>query len=261
MFWRKGTTQPELSSLFPCLKLQEVLMMVNLIRFARVKRGYRRYIMMALVLSFLICTQGLVLAQSAQVVVRPEPMTMAVEPGTETAVALMFEDVQELYGLEIQLMFDPAVLEVVDADASKPDVQIQAEDWLNSGFVAVNRVDNVNGTINFAATLLNPAPPVSGSKNFAQVTFRAKDSGVSQLTIENAILSTRDGVEIAFVGQNGQVEVGSAGGSGLFDSGESFSIFGNAGSPARTIAILGIALFAFSVLGSIALIVNKRFRS
>jgi len=64
---------------------------------------------------------------------------------------------------------------------------------LQDGFVAVNRADNSRGRIDFAATLLNPALPVSGDRAVAvaEITFRGREAGVSALSLIAAILSTR----------------------------------------------------------------------
>jgi hypothetical protein len=92
------------------------------------------------------------------VIVRPDPLSLGLKPGTEETVTLLFEDVQDLYGIEIHLTFDPDLVEVVDADPGKQDVQIEVEGWLKDSFIAANRADNATGRIDFAATLLNPAP-------------------------------------------------------------------------------------------------------
>jgi hypothetical protein len=126
-------------------------------------------------------------------------------------VALLFEDVRDLYGLEVHLAFDPEIIEVVDADAGKSGVQIMVADWLQDAFVAANRADNAAGRIDFGATLLNPAPPVSGSKTFATVTLRARGDGTAPLTIEEVILATRDAEVIETRVQHGQVGVSASG--------------------------------------------------
>jgi len=52
-------------------------------------------------------------------------------------------------------------------------------------------VDNNRGRIDFAATLLNPALPVSGDRAVIGITFRGRQAGVSALSFEAVILSTR----------------------------------------------------------------------
>jgi len=154
-----------------------------------------------------VLTSALASAAQSSVIVRPDPVALGLKSGTEGAVVLRFENVEALYGLEAHLTFDPNIVEVVDADAAKPGVQLQAADWLKDGFVATNQADNSIGKIDFAATLINPALPISGTNSFATINFRAKQDGVSPLTIDNAILVTRDADVIGSIAQNGRVGV------------------------------------------------------
>lgn len=146
-------------------------------------------------------------AANSGALVRPDPLSLGLKPGDQATVTLLFENVQDLYGVEVHLRFDPSIVEVVDVDAGKPGVQVQAEDWLRDGFVAMNQADNAAGQVDFAVTLLNPAPPVSGSRSFASITFKAKDNGSGPLKIEKAILATRDGQEIQAQWQDGVLGV------------------------------------------------------
>ena len=143
--------------------------------------------------------------------VRLAPALLELKPGSDGNVALLFENVQDLYGLEVHLSFDPSLVQVVDASSGSSGVQVQAADWLKDAFVAANRADNASGALDFAATLLSPSSPVSGSKTFATITLRAKQAGVSALKIDSAILATRDGQIIASQLQDGQVRVSGEG--------------------------------------------------
>jgi hypothetical protein len=143
--------------------------------------------------------------------VRPDPLTLGLRTGEQGAVAVRLEGVEGLYGAEVHLTFDPAVLEVADADAAAPGVQVKPGDWLKDGFVAVNKADNALGKIDFAVTLLNPAAPVSGSGNLFTVNFRAKANGGSPLKTTSVLLANKEAREIRAAWQDGAVAV-SAGG-------------------------------------------------
>ena len=154
---------------------------------------------------------GMVAMGQDGVQVRPAPDALGLATSAEGAVALRFENVQDLYGVEAHLTFDPAIVEVVDADPSKSGVQVHLGEWLNNSFVAVNQADNSAGKIDIAATLVNPAPPVSGEGNIATITFRGKVQGISPLTLESIILVTRDSDVIASQSQNGRIGVSADG--------------------------------------------------
>jgi hypothetical protein len=107
---------------------------------------------LALLLVALLLSGPLTGTGSAQegAVVRLEPL-----PGQEgagaIAVAIHIENATRLYGAEVHLAFDPARLEVQDADPDTEGVQIQAGDFPSPDFVVQNQADNVKGTIDYAA--------------------------------------------------------------------------------------------------------------
>ncbi|MBC8254180.1 MAG: hypothetical protein H8E35_09125, partial [Ardenticatenia bacterium] len=94
-------------------------------------------------------------------------------------VDVVVADVVDLYGAEVQLRYDPVQLEVQDANPRLDGVQIAPGAFLAAGdrFVVSNKVDVEAGLINFVVTLLNPAPPVSGTGVLATVAFRIVGSG------------------------------------------------------------------------------------
>lgn len=130
-------------------------------------------------------------------VVRCEPMVAAGPPGQPLAVALYVENVAGLYGVEMQLSFNPAIAHVVDADPGTPGVQIQPlSSFLSPDFVVRRSADNVAGTIDYAATQVYPQPPVSGSGPVAAITFQAVANGTFSMPFTNALLVDIDGSEI-----------------------------------------------------------------
>lgn len=147
------------------------------------------------------------LTQERHAVLRFAPPALELAPGAWETVYIFIQDVQDLYGLEFQLAFDPNVVKVVDADPDKAGVQIWPADWWKDGFVAVNQVDNEIGRIDFAATLLRPALPASGTRAIAVISFKARETGSSTLRVESAILSTRNAEVIAYTKQPGSIVV------------------------------------------------------
>lgn len=146
-------------------------------------------------------------AANGNAVVHPDPLSVGLKSGEAQDVSIRVENVQDMYGVELQIKFDPKVVQVKDADDSKDGTQIAVGEWLQDGFVAVNQADNAKGTISFAATLLNPAPPLSGDGDAATITFRAKADGTSPLKISKALLATRDATEIKSSVQDGAIGV------------------------------------------------------
>lgn len=105
-------------------------------------------------------------------------------------VEVQAENVSDLYGLELHLKYDPAMLEIQDSQVDQPGVQIEPGALLpvNQGFVVANQADPSQGTIMYALTLLNPAQPVSGSGPVARMNFKVLQNASSTITVERSTL-------------------------------------------------------------------------
>lgn len=123
------------------------------------------------------------------------------------AVAIRIENVTRLYGAEVHLTFDPARLQVQDADPDQEGVQIQAGDFPSPDFVVQNQADNAEGTVDYAATQLAPREPVDGSGVLATITVNGKPEDISALTFAEVKLANPDGQQIPSQTAYGQVEV------------------------------------------------------
>lgn len=143
-------------------------------------------------------------AQSTLVLL--SPTDTEVDVGDTTTVNIRIENVSGLYGAEVHLSFDPALLEVEDADDDMAGVQIQTGSFLSPDFTAQNRVDLTAGTIDFSIAQMGTGA-VSGSGTLATITFKGKASGTSNINFSNVILSNQGGGEISAGTQNGSVTV------------------------------------------------------
>jgi minor extracellular serine protease Vpr len=109
---------------------------------------------------------------------RFDPTSRQVSVGQSFNMDVRVESISDLYGFETTIRFDPAILEVVDADGSKPGVQVNRGAWLpGSAHIVINNADNGAGRIDYAATLVAPAPALNGSGNLVSIPFRAKAVG------------------------------------------------------------------------------------
>ncbi len=160
-------------------------------------RFWGRMVVVAFVLSWL-CGRAVPVNASGSPVVRVNPATQSVKLGSIVTGEIIVQDVAGLYGAEIHLTFDPSRVAVQDADLTRAGVQINLGPMLTSGtyFVALNRVDNLKGTIDLALTLLNPTPVVSGTGVLARISFKALATGNSAVRIASVILVDRNGIAI-----------------------------------------------------------------
>jgi len=126
------------------------------------------------------------------VVVRVTPATLTLTVGGESDVAVEVVGVEGLYGFDVQMTFDPAVVEVVDADPTKPGVQVSLGRLLDSGMSVRDSADNTTGVIHYAMTQLNPSEAKSGTGNLIVIKLRGKAAGASNLAITSVDLARRD---------------------------------------------------------------------
>jgi hypothetical protein len=142
--------------------------------------------------------------QISSTTVSVEPATITIEGCETVEVEVWINDVDDLYGAEVKVSFDADMLEVVDSNEFAAGVQVANGGLLTEPvFAAVNDADNTSGEIHYAATQLNPTPPVSGSGAFVVIHFRAKQAGTSPLAITFVRLADRDAIEIPSSGSTG----------------------------------------------------------
>ncbi len=140
---------------------------------------------------------------------RPAASDSNLVVGREVTVDVLVEDAPLIYGVDVQVAFDPNLLEVVDADESQDGVQFEPGDFLDpeQSFVLQNHASNETGTIDYALALFNPAPPVQGDGLLARITFRAKATGQTTISIAEGLFGTQTGETIAPALMNTEISV------------------------------------------------------
>ena len=167
------------------------------------------------VLALLAIARLVLSAEAAAPTVSLGNAVLEVAAGQTAPLSVAVADVQDLYGFEIHLRFDPAVVQVADADPGKDGIQVAAGDFLSADFVAQNQANNQVGSIDYAVTQVNPKEPRSGSGTLLVIQFQGGAAGrASQLEVTNGFLTTRDGDMIPVTFRNGEVRVRGASAAG-----------------------------------------------
>jgi hypothetical protein len=138
------------------------------------------------------------------------PASSVVSPGEMVTIKIEVRDVVDLYGVDIGLTFDPANLEVQDADGDPGNgVQIADGSFLDpaQGYPVENTADNTTGEVRYVLTLMAPAPPASGSGVLARITFRARSPGSSTLDFTSVLLVSYSAEAIPVVPSGGLITV------------------------------------------------------
>lgn len=141
-------------------------------------------------------------------IVRVSPASLEVEAGSATDVTVEVVDVDDLYAFDIQLTYDPSVVEILDADENQDGVQVAQGLFLDPGLTVCNSADNTAGAVRFLMTQLNPSSPKSGSGALIVVRLQGKRAGVtSAITLERADLARNDGTSVETIRESGEVKV------------------------------------------------------
>ncbi|MBM3239140.1 T9SS type A sorting domain-containing protein [Candidatus Poribacteria bacterium] len=140
---------------------------------------------------------------SRQCVVKVDPEMQVINKtfAEESTVSVKIENVTELAGFQLELAFDPNILEILNLrkvgeifgedraildpyPMPPPGLPIFGED----GTTLTPKIDNVNGLISSViATKVSPGG-VSGSGLLLEVHFKTKVSGESKLKLQNVVL-------------------------------------------------------------------------
>ncbi len=173
------------------------------------KRSSLHWVSFFVVCLFLTLNAPSAFAQApAEATVYFVPGESRLQVGETVEMVVEVAEVQGLYGFDLQLVFDPQILEVVDADHARDGVQVQQGDFLDMGFIARNETDNQSGRIWFVMTQLNPSEAKSGTGALIVLQFRSRQSpGETLVEITHIQLANRDGVEIPAKVQPARVEV------------------------------------------------------
>jgi len=164
-----------------------------------------------------------------------DPATLDLAPGKVGTLEVRVDDVVQLAGVELSLTFDPALLEVVDADPSTEGVQIAHGDFLSADFVVRNAADPAAGTVDYAIACMPLDRAVSGSGVLARITFRALAEGETLVTIRSVLLADMQQQPIA-------VEETESGVIVIGRSGPSPAVWALIGLVAAAVAIGSIAV-------------------
>lgn len=129
------------------------------------------------------------------------PADPTIITGQSGPVDLQLDNITGVYGVQIDMEFDPTYLSVVGGTATPGTCPVP-------DFVLNNSADNGAGTLIYAATQLNPTPPCDGGV-VATIEFMCAPGLTSDvstpITITESIVPDIDGVAIDHTTQNADV--------------------------------------------------------
>ncbi len=121
-------------------------------------------------------------------------------------VQVRVENVTNLAVVQLQLSYDPQVVQVIDADASQRGVQVRVNDAFSTDSIFANTVDTERGIITFGAGVIG-VPAINGSSGLIAIDFRPQRVGQSAVAIDSLTLTDVSGQPIAATAAAGSVNV------------------------------------------------------
>ncbi len=141
-----------------------------------------------------------------------DPNPAHVSPGGRIVTSVKIKDVtsmDEIYGIEFFIEFDPALVQVLDSDPDAVGVQVEFPEGTyfegRDYFIGRNYVDNEEGRIEFAASFYKPAFPLTVDAVLVRIEWEAVVSGWSSIDFVHSKLTDKDGVSIQHTVSNGAV--------------------------------------------------------
>ncbi len=164
----------------------------------------RSVLLVIILLGLAFAPQAPVFAQAAEAGVFED---IEVQPGAQFELPVEVRGVENLYAVDIEIRFDPAILQAEDADPDTEGVQAGLSTFLEAGLLLYNEIDNQEGVVRFAMSQVNPAEPASGDGILLVVYFVARAEGKTDLEISFLEASDRYGVGIVLEPEDGLVTV------------------------------------------------------
>lgn len=132
-------------------------------------------------------------AQEAPATLSFAPIPSPLAAGEQATYVLGIAGAQRLFGADIEITFDPAVVSVVDADPAKEGVQATILPFLDPGFVVFNVADNAAGKVRLTYTQVAPKPAANGNGGLISLQLKATGGGDPKLRVSAALLAREDG--------------------------------------------------------------------
>jgi hypothetical protein len=140
-----------------------------------------------------------------------DPQVREIGSGDTGVVAIRTSYVENLYGVQVNLHWNPALLEVVDTNPLVDGVQIEPGDVFTGHNIFRpshgNEADNIAGELMYALSIAAEPTGVTGEFTVARITFRAKSGGSSTLVFTDTYMVNQDALILSTAAVDGEARV------------------------------------------------------
>lgn len=168
------------------------------------------FVLLFATLTFSGDMQAAPLAQDASVRLscRVEPAPLSLN-GVATLV-LEVENVQNLYGYELNMLYDVNLVQMQDADPNQSGSNLDlADKFLSPDYVLKNAAES--GNLSIVLTQLAPNQAKSGSGELARISFVGTAAGFANFAFGKVVFSDNNGMAIPLTAEDCLAEIGSSG--------------------------------------------------
>ena len=135
-----------------------------------------------------------------------DPAITDMVPGEQITIDVVVQNVVNLSGFQIQMSFDPSVVQIGDGDAGSPGVNVALGGFLHSPFAAQNIVSNTVGTIDVAVAQVG-ADPRTGDGALFSLIVQAVAPGDAGFVFDHVQLVDGNSLRITSTSTNPSVTV------------------------------------------------------
>jgi hypothetical protein len=132
------------------------------------------------------------------------PLQTAQPGGSSGQVEIRLSNFDDVYDMDLLLSYNKDLLTIIDANSSLAGIQVIPGTCPKPDLVLLNRVDTVNGTIEYQVTQLDPTLPCDDGI-VVTVEFACITSGTSFILIDNTLVIDVNGLELAHDFEDGTI--------------------------------------------------------
>lgn len=168
-----------------------------------------RTILITLIVTLSLFAPSMAVQAAGEPCLRLSTAKLDLAIGQMVTIDILVENAPPIYGIESHLSFDPTALQAVDTDPDLDGVQVAPGDFFNveRAFILQHQVDNQAGRIDYALTLVNPAPTAQGNGVLARISFLAQKQGRTTVRITKGLFGTRSGETVAPLAEDVEVQI------------------------------------------------------
>lgn len=109
-------------------------------------------------------------------------------------INLAIENISPVYGMELELTYSPKELSIFDGNSKKNGIQITSGAFFSEDAYEIsNNIDQKQGRIRYAISLLKPQKDVSGSGDLTSIGFKTRTDKASTVEIKTVKFGTQQG--------------------------------------------------------------------